>query len=192
MTTTAPHLIPLPGPAAEFGAALRAQVPVLETPRCVLRAPVLEDAPHWIALMAADTPGHMGGPFDADTAFTDFAATVGTWMLRGHGLWTVTDTAGEVLGFVLIGFEPGDAHPELGVLLRPHARGRGLAQEATRAARDHALKVQCLPALVSYTAPGNAAVNRLMERLGAHPDGRTADPSDPARIWRHHPTGAHQ
>lgn len=183
----APHLIPLPGPAADFAATLRAQISALESARCRLRAPRLEDAPHWIAILCADKAGHLGGPFDAGSAFTEFAATLGIWLLRGHGLWTVTDHADTVLGFVLIGFEPGDAEPELGILFLPHARGKGLAQEAARAARDHAVDTLHLPALVSYTAPGNSAVNRLMERLGARPEGSIGAPSDPALIWRHHP-----
>ena len=183
----APHLIPLPGPADDFAANLRAELPALETARCRLRAPRLEDAPHWIAILCADEAGHLGGPFDPDKAFTEFAATVGTWLLRGHGLWTVTDHSDTVLGFVLIGFEPCDAEPELGVLFLPDARGRGLAEETLRATRDHALATLRLPTLVSYTAPANHAVHRLMKRLGARPDGTIGAPSDPALIWRHHP-----
>lgn len=187
--TAAPHLTPLPGPAAAFGAALRAQLPRLETARCVLRAPVLEDAPAWIAILMADTEGHLGSPYDADTAFTEFVATVGTWLLRGHGLWTVTDRAGKVLGFVLVGFEPGDAAPELGWLFLPEARGQGLAAEAAAAARTHALGALGLCELVSYITPGNAASRRLAQRLGARLDGLAEHVRDaePVEQWRHAP-----
>jgi RimJ/RimL family protein N-acetyltransferase len=187
MTTS--HLTPIPGPAADLAARLRAALPVLETGRCLLRAPVLEDAPAWIEIMVPDAEGHLGGPHDADGAFREFAATVGTWLLRGHGLWTVTDHAGAVLGFVLVGFEPGDAEPELGFLFRAHARGQGYAAEAAAAARDHALGALGLPGLVSYIAPGNAASRRLAERLGARFEGAVAYDTDPepAEIWRHAP-----
>jgi len=186
---TAPHLTPVPGPAAEFGARLRAALPVLETPRCRLRAPVLEDAPAWERLLVPDAEGHLGGPHDAGAAFVEFAATVGTWLLRGHGLWTVTDRAGAVLGFVLIGFEPGDQAPELGWLFLPEARGQGYAAEAAAAARAHALGAAGLPELVSYIATTNDRSRRLAERLGAWCDGTIADPDSgaAAEIWRHAP-----
>jgi RimJ/RimL family protein N-acetyltransferase len=186
---TAPHLAPIPGPAAAFAAGLRVALPVLETARCVLRAPVLEDAPAWIAIMVPDAEGHLGGPHDAADAFREFAATVGLWLLRGHGLWTVTDRADAVLGFVLVGFEPGDRVPELGWLFLPEARGQGLATEAAAAARDWARAEAGLPALVSYIDPGNAASRRLALRLGARADGAIPDPVSgaEAEVWRHFP-----
>jgi RimJ/RimL family protein N-acetyltransferase len=185
--TPAPHLTPLPGPAADFGAALRTRLPRIETPRCVLRAPRLEDAPAWIAIMAPDAEGHLGGPHTEDRAFTEFAATVGLWLLRGHGLWTVTDHGDRVLGFVLVGFEPGDQAPELGWLFLPEARGQGLAAEAAAAARAHALGPLGLPELVSYIDPGNTASRRLAERLGAR---REPAPVEGALVYRHSPTEA--
>ncbi|MCC5970392.1 MAG: GNAT family N-acetyltransferase [Pararhodobacter sp.] len=190
--TAAPHLIPIPGPAADLGTRLSDGLPVLNTARCILRAPVLADATAWITIMAADTEGHIGGPLDPDNAFKEFAATVGLWLLRGHGLWTVTDKAGTVLGFVLLGFEPGDKEPELGFLFCEDARGRGLAAEAATAARTYALEILCLPSLVSYIAPGNTASRRLAERLGARLEGTVGDHDDPepAEIWRHAPGGS--
>lgn len=185
----APHLVPAKGVAADLAAHLRKGLPVLETDRCTLRAPVLADAAVWIAIMAADTEGHMGGPFHPDDAFNEFAATVGLWLLRGHGLWTVTDKAGIVLGFVLVGFEPGDQEPELGFLFSENARGKGYATEAAAAARRHALDVLRLPSLVSYIAPRNTASQRLAQRLGARLDGFNAYCNDPqpSQVWRHAP-----
>lgn len=184
---SAPHLTAIPGPAADFAARLRAELPVLTTPRTILRAPRLEDATLWCTILLDDTAGHLGGPFDPDSAFADFAATVGLWLLRGHGMWTVTDHEDAVLGFVLIGFEAGDREPELGFLFCAHARGRGLAFEAALAARNHAFDALGLPALVSYIASSNEPSRRLAERLGARPDGLADWENDqnPAEIWRH-------
>ena len=123
---------------------------------------------------------------DEEEAFTEFAATCGLWLLRGHGLFTVTDRAGTVLGFVLIGFEPGDREPELGWLLLPQARGQGYATEAAAALRDHAFTALGLDRLVSYIAPGNAASRRLARALGA----RVAGLVDEAEVWVHRPQGA--
>lgn len=187
---SAPWLNPIVSPAADFAVRLGAALPVLETPRTLLRAPRLEDAGYWCQILVDDTAGHMGGPFDVDAAFSDFAASVGLWLLRGHGMWTVTDRDGLVLGFVQIGFEPGDHEPELGFLFCSHGRGRGLAFEAALAVRNHALGPMGLPSLVSYIAPANAPSRRLAERLGARYEGAAewdTDP-EPAEIWRHAPS----
>jgi RimJ/RimL family protein N-acetyltransferase len=186
---SAPHLIPRPGPAAAFAKTLRARLPRIESERCILRAPELEDATHWIEILVADREGHLGGPFTPAAAFTDFAATVGLWLLRGHGLWTVTNREGTVLGFVLIGFEPGDREPELGFLFCAHARGKGYAKEAAAAARAHALGPLGLDALVSYVDPSNIASRRLAERLGARYDGLMGFDGTVERVevWRHAP-----
>lgn len=181
-----PHETPLPGPAADFAARLSARLPVLETARLRLRAPVLADSAPWAQIFCGPAGENLGGPFSRDEAFTEFAATCGLWLLRGHGLWTVElRGTGSVLGFVLIGFEPGDAEPELGYLFLPEAEGHGYAAEAATAARDHALAVMGLPRLVSYIAPGNARSSAVARRLGARPEGLL----DGAEVWRHHPKG---
>lgn len=195
MTERPAHMTPIAGKAADFAARLRAALPVITTARCILRAPVLDDATHWNAIMVPDDEGHLGGPHDAAGAFVEFAATIGTWLLRGHGLWTVTDHQGRVLGFVLVGFEPGDQAPELGWLFLPEARGKGFATEAAEAARAHALGDLALPELVSYIAPSNAPSRRVAMRLGARPDGTITDPAADrpgaagswAEIWRYAP-----
>lgn len=186
---SAEYLVPMPGPAADFAGGLRAQLPVLRTPRTILRAPLLEDAPAWSAILEADAEGHMGGPFSAADAFAEFAATIGMWLLRGHGLWTVIDHQDTVLGFVLIGYEPGDPAPELGFMFCETARGQGYAREAAEAVLRHARETLRLPALVSCIAPGNAPSRRLAERLGARLEGILADEGDAqaAEIWRHLP-----
>ena len=179
---TAPHERPTPGPAADFAATLAAQLPVIETARLRLRAPALSDFDAWAEIFTGPAGPHLGGPFDRDDAFTEFAATCGLWLLRGHGLWTVEPkSGGAVLGFVLIGFEPGDQEPELGYLFRQAAEGQGYATEAAAAMRDHAFRVLELDRLVSYIDPENARSTRVAERLGAT---RVGD-FDGAQVWVH-------
>ncbi len=182
---TAPHEIPIPGPAADFAATLAAQLPVIETERLRLRAPRLADFGIWAEIACGPEGAHLGGPFTRETAFTDFAAVVAMWLLRGHGLWTVEQRpGGDPLGFVLIGFEPGDQAPELGYLFRASARGQGYAAEAARAARDHGFGPMGLPELVSYVAPENTRSIRLAERLGARPGNPLKDGTT---VWHHTP-----
>lgn len=189
----APHeASPGPGPLADLAAALRGLVPVLDTPRTRLRAPGLADFPAWAAILCSPRAVHMDGPYERDDAFMEFAAAVGSWLLRGHGAFAVEDRAtGAPLGFVLLGLEPGDHEPELGFFVLPEAEGRGLAHEAAEAALAWA-KAQGLPALVSYVDPANARSIRLAERLGGRRDGAAeaafaGTEAEGVGVWRHLP-----
>ncbi|TAG18948.1 MAG: N-acetyltransferase [Rhodobacterales bacterium] len=182
MTWHAPHEIPVPGPAATFAATLSGLLPVIETARLRLRAPTLADFDAWAEIFTGPAGPHLGGPFDREDAFTEFAAACGLWLLRGHGVWTVDlKSGGQPLGFVLIGFEPGDQEPELGYLFRPSAEGQGYATEAARALRDHAFTAMGMDRLVSYIDPENPRSSRVADRLGAT---RIAD-FDGAQVWLH-------
>jgi RimJ/RimL family protein N-acetyltransferase len=180
-----PWTAPVPPASAALAAAFRDLVPRLTTARSVLRAPVLADFGLWCDILCTDRARHIGGPSTPDAAWFDFCLNVASWALRGHGMWTVTDAADVPLGFVLLGFEPGDREPELGYLFGAAAEGRGLATEAAMAARDHATGVLRLPSLVSYVAPENARSAAVARRLGAWRDG-TVEGCD---VWRHHPKG---
>ncbi|MES2817216.1 MAG: GNAT family N-acetyltransferase [Pseudomonadota bacterium] len=189
MTRRAPHEIAIPGPAASFAATLSGMLPEIETARLRLRAPRLSDFDAWAEILTGPAAPYLGGSFDRDDAFMEFLASCGTWLLRGHGPWTVeTKAGGEVLGFVLLGFEPGDAEPELGYLFRPSAEGRGFATEAVTAARTHAFTALGLDRVVSYIAPANAASTRLARRVGAVQDGT----HDGSQVWVHLPMPARQ
>ncbi|TNC68794.1 GNAT family N-acetyltransferase [Rubellimicrobium roseum] len=188
---TAPHELPArPGPAADLAARLSALVPALETERLRLRAPTLADFPAWAEILCSPRAVHMDGPYGRDDAFTEFAATVGSWLLRGHGPWTIESRAtGEVLGFVCLNMEPSDQEPELGYFLRAGAEGQGIAQEATRAARQQAWALG-LPSLVSYIDPQNARSVALAERIGARRDTEAeavlaGTVSEGALVYRH-------
>jgi RimJ/RimL family protein N-acetyltransferase len=180
--TRAPHEIAVPGPAADFAARLSAQLPLIETARLRLRAPSLADFDAWAEIFTGPAGPHLGGPFSRDEAFIEFAATCGLWLLRGHGVLTVEPKeGGATLGFVLIGFEPGDQEPELGYLFRAAAEGQGFATEAAAALRDHAFGPLGMGRLLSYIDPENAGSIRVARRLGAT---RTAD-FDGAQVWVH-------
>jgi RimJ/RimL family protein N-acetyltransferase len=181
---TAPHETPIPGPAADLAARLSAAVPVLETAHLRLRLPALADFDAWAAVFTTEVSRFMDGPYDRSDAFTDFAASVGTWLLRGHGPLAVEDKAtGATLGFVLIGFEPGDLEPELGWFLLPAAEGRGIAAEAAIALRAYAFDRLGMTRLVSYIAPENTRSRALAARLGAVVEGTV----DGCEAWVHRP-----
>lgn len=180
-----PWTAPTSPGAAALAASLGALIPQIETERLTLRAPQRGDFSVWCEIFCTDRAAHMDGPSSAEDAWFDFCLNTANWLLRGHGMWTVEDRGQRVLGFVMIGFEPGDHEPELGYMFLEPAEGQGYATEAATAARDHALTRLRLPSLVSYIAPANARSRAVARRLGATPDGHI----DGCEIWRHAPKG---
>ncbi|MES2144020.1 MAG: GNAT family N-acetyltransferase [Pseudomonadota bacterium] len=164
-------------------AALAAVVPALRTDRLFLRVPRLADFDASAAIFRSDRAVHIGRPFTIEDAWDDFCRLSAGWLLRGHGIWAVETHPRASVGFVLIGFEPGDAEPELGWFLSDHAQGHGYATEAARAARAYGFATLGLARLVSYVAPANRASAHVAERLGAGIEGQL-DGSD---IWVHRP-----
>lgn len=184
----APHETPATGPAAEFAVQLQAALPVLDTDRLVLRAPRIEDFATYAAIGESERGRYLvEDNTDRDALWLDFAQMVATWLLRGHGVWTVERReGGKAIGFVLLGFEPGDHEPELGYLFLPEAEGHGYAQEAARAARAHAFDTLGLKTLVSTIDHDNARSIRLAERLGATRDAAAeAAHGHTIQVYRH-------
>lgn len=184
---TAPHEQPATGPAAAFAKALQSELPELTTARLRLRAPRIEDFEVYAEIATGPEGRFITEDPSRESAWYDFAQVTAAWLLRGHGVWTVEPKdGGEVLGFVLLGFEPGDHEPELGYLFRENARGQGYATEAADIARVHAFLSLGLPTLVSTVDHENVASCRLAERLGA-----TRDPAAEAahghviRVYRY-------
>ncbi len=167
---------------------LSAHLPSLQTDRLTLRAPALSDFDAYAQIACSARGEGLGGPFSRDDAWYGFASMVGTWLLRGHGIWSVEETATEqLLGFVVIGFEPGDQHHELGYMMLADTEGRGYATEAAKAARDYAQNALSIPVLDSYIFPGNTKSIALAERLGATCVGEISYPEDdaPSLVYRH-------
>lgn len=165
------HEEPTPGPAVEIAHAFAANVPVIRTARLILRAVRLEDFPGYASILCTNRGRFAGGPLSREDAWSDFATLSAGWVLHGHGGWAVMETAtGDLLGFVLLGLEPGDAEVELGYLFLEDAGGRGFATEAAEAARDWAFNALGLQTFVSYIASENIRSIALAERLGAVED----------------------
>ncbi|MDP5218203.1 GNAT family N-acetyltransferase [Ruegeria sp. 2205SS24-7] len=179
--------LPTKGPGAMQARQLADRIPELETRRLVLRAPHIKDFRAYADIALSPRGAHLGCATRAE-AWYDFSNMVAGWLLRGHGLWTVTARQdGTVLGFVLLGFEPGDEEPELGFMLTEDAEGHGYAAEAAEAARAYGFAHIGLPSLVSYIDAANDKSIALAERIGAFADGELAYAGDPAPsiIYRH-------
>lgn len=171
---------PSSGAAAAFALHLQSQLPTFATERLILRAPKVEDFEAYAEITCSARGQFMGGPLSREDAWADFCNATANWILHGHGLWTIGH-AGDVAGFVLLGFEPGDAEPELGFFLRATYEGQGIASEAAETLRDHAFDTLGWTTLVSYIDPRNTRSARLAERLGARRAGTLSD----ADIYRY-------
>jgi RimJ/RimL family protein N-acetyltransferase len=162
-----------------------AGVPVLQTPRLVLRAWQPADRAPFAALNADPVvmehfPGVLSRA-DSDAALERFEAG---WRERGYGLWAAErrDT-GVLVGFVGLSEAtfPAPFTPAVEVgwrLARAHW-GQGLATEGARAALGHGFAVLGLQEIVSFTAQGNWRSRRVMERLRMSFDGTFDHPALP-------------
>ena len=79
--------------------------------------------------------------------------------------------------------EPADGVVELGYALAPAYRGRGLALEAARALRDHALARGDVHTVQAHTLAEENASTRILLALGMDKRESVYDPEDGA-VWR--------
>ncbi|WP_299566326.1 GNAT family N-acetyltransferase [uncultured Sulfitobacter sp.] len=143
-------------------------IPVVETARVRLRAPKLGDLPALTAFYQTDRSHLVGGPMDARAVHRAMLSTIGSWALRGYGMWHIADLETDAyLGATGILFAPGWDEPELGWHVIAKAEGRGIAHNAVQAARTYAADRLGLDGVISYIAPDNARSAALARRLGA-------------------------
>ena len=163
-------------------------VPVLETPRLVLRGYVLEDFPAYAAMWAdPEVTRFIGGvPVTEEDAWSRFLRAVGQWAMLGFGFWSIIERrSGERIGEV--GFVEGRRNivpslvgvPECGWSLVRSAQGRGFATEAVGVALAwgdrHFGKVR----MACIIAPENAASLRVAEKNGLREALRTTYKNEP-------------
>ncbi len=176
------------------GIALRDRLagifPVLTTERLTLRAPRSEDWATLEPIWRTDRGRFIGGPFNEEDAWLDFAQAAGGWVLRGIGFWTVTrNSDGGVLGIVGMGQEVFDPELELGWMLTTEAEGQGYAYEAAAAVLKYAFNDLGLETLISFIHCDNHRSIALAERLGAAPNQRKLpiDLAPEDLVFRHLP-----
>ena len=159
----------------------------LTTDRLILRPPVETDFPAVEAFMMSDRTEFVGGKApDQFAAWRAFMGSVGHWVLRGFGFFTVLDrTDDRPLGRVGIVHHVMWPEPELGWHMFDGAEGRGYAFEAALAVRDWARRARGLGPLISQIHPDNHRSRRLAERLGAVIESRTTLLGHDCLVYRH-------
>ncbi|KIC51946.1 GNAT family N-acetyltransferase [Tateyamaria sp. ANG-S1] len=165
-------------------------IPTLETERLILRASRTADFPAFAAYCASPRATFSWGHIDADRAWAEFAAAIGSWSLMGFGAWSIEDRAtGTYCGEVLLQHPAHFPEPELGWTLMEDAEGKGIAFEAAVAARDWFTTNHGDKSLVSYITPDNTRSEALATRLGATHDPEaplpTGETPDETAVYRH-------
>ena len=94
----------------------------------------------------------------------------------------VTGEPPELVGWGGFKGPPKEGIVELGYAIAPDRRGRGLATAATEAMVAEAFAVPEVSAVIAHTLPERNASNRVLEKVGFHPDGEAAE--DGERVWR--------
>lgn len=117
-------------------------VPVLETPRLLMRGYRADDYPAWVVMsQQPEFYRYLSAePLPTEEVWKLLLRSAGHWLIMGYGFWAVEEKeSGRFVGAV--GFlhlkraiEPplGDA-PEIGWVLDPTVHGRGYASEAVEA-----------------------------------------------------------
>jgi RimJ/RimL family protein N-acetyltransferase len=141
-------------------------IPVLETARLVLRAPVAEDAKP-IATLANDIRIaqnllRLPHPYTTEDAET-FIASVNR--PGGEIAFLITSRDDEILGACGIARLDGET-PELGYWLGVAHWGKGYATEAARAAIDHAFADPGCETLLAGARVSNPASRRVLQKCG--------------------------
>jgi RimJ/RimL family protein N-acetyltransferase len=156
---------------------LSGPLPVLDTPRLLLRPFRPADADAYAAMCADPevmrylSPG--GEPLSREDAWRQLAMFCGHWQLRGFGTWAVEHRgSGRFAGRIGLHFPEGWPDRELGWTLVRAFWGQGLATEGARAAAEFAFRQLGWKHLISLMLPRNERSIRVAERLGAKPAGR--------------------
>jgi len=157
------------------------EAPVVETPRLILRAYVLDDFPHVAATWADERVVRYisgGRPFTEEETWARFLRNIALWPMLGYGYWAATErSTGRYLGDV--GFadfkreiEPSlKGVPEIGWVLSSSAHGRGYATEAARALLAFGFDTLGLHRVYTCCDAENLASARVMEKIGMQREG---------------------
>jgi RimJ/RimL family protein N-acetyltransferase len=166
------------------------EVPTVTTGRLRLRAFRASDLNAYSAMQANPVvmrylvTGRTARPAEV---WRTMLMSLGSWALRGYGMWACERIDDEVfIGSVGV-FHPLDwPEPEIAYSLDQPFWGQGLATEAARAARDWLFGHFPLTRAASFIHPDNLASKRVVERLGAACERTVELRGETYEHWVHH------
>ncbi len=147
------------------------EVPTVTTSRLRLRAFRAGDLEAYAAMQAnPEVMRHMvmGRISTPAEVWRTMLMSLGSWALRGYGIWACEKIDGGVFVGSVGVFHPLDwPEPEIAYSLDQPFWGQGFATEAARAARDWFFAHIPANRAASFIRPDNHASKRVVERLGA-------------------------
>ncbi len=166
-------------------------IPVIETERLRLRAPVIGDFEAY-ATMWADprVTAFIGGtPRTRNESWTRFIGMHGLWALCGYGYWLFADKQTDALVGVggLANFERGipmlDGMPEAGWAVAPDHWGQGLVTEAMRTVLHYSDTELRAPVVRCIIDPGHGASEHVAAKLGFIRIGQGEHADHPVNVY---------
>jgi RimJ/RimL family protein N-acetyltransferase len=166
------------------------EIPTLTTERLRLRAFRAADLDAYAAMQAnPEVMRHLvtGRTSAREEVWRTMLMSVGSWALRGYGMWAVEKIDGVAfIGSVGI-FHPLDwPEPEIAYSLDQPFWRRGFATEAAAAARDWLFAQFSLSRAASFIRPDNHASMRVARRLGAVCEGTSELRGGSYEYWVHY------
>jgi [ribosomal protein S5]-alanine N-acetyltransferase len=146
--------------------------PRIETPRLLLRPFADTDVDAYTAVLQSEPVRgslHLPPTVGRWDAWSQMAAWLGQWELRGTGHWAVEEKGtGDFLGRAGLHDPPRHDWPgvEVGWVLHPNFWGRGYATEAGRRAVEYAFTELDVPQVFSVILPENSRSIAVAQRLG--------------------------
>lgn len=148
--------------------------PEIRTPRLLLRACTLEDAPRIAELAGAKeiaaTTLLIPHPYTLRDA-TSWIATHQTALERGEAVNYAITMSGELVGMIGLRIQRAHQRAELGYWVGVPYWGRGIATEAARALVMHGFDRLGLRRIYAYHFAGNPASGRVLQKAGMKPEG---------------------
>lgn len=166
-------------------------VPVIETPRLVLRGHAPDDFAAARGLWGnVDVTRFIGGvPLKAEDVWARLLRYAGLWAMLGYGFWLVEERgSGAFVGEVGLHELQRDTAPsfagtpEAGWALMPAAHGRGYASEAVSAMLEWA-DMRGIDRTMCMIAPENSPSVRVAEKLGYRVFADGTYKGNPTRIF---------
>ncbi|MEW6405914.1 MAG: GNAT family N-acetyltransferase [Chloroflexota bacterium] len=147
-----------------------AVIPLLETPRIILRPFQLDDLNALKAIL--DEPGIFRyfpnqSPWPEEKVRKYVVHHTDHWRERGYGHWAMAlRETGQIVGWNGLEFLPDTNETEIGYVLSTAYWGRGLSTEAGRMIIDFGLNTVGLTEIIGLTHPENIASQRVLEKCG--------------------------
>jgi RimJ/RimL family protein N-acetyltransferase len=162
---------------------------IIETQRLILRQPDQRDTNAAVDYYISDR-GSESGAANIGQAWRKHAQMTGHWALCGFGMFTIVDKETDAPIGMCGPYFPGDwPERELGwhIWSADH-EGKGIAFEASKAARHYLYDTLEWPGVVSYINPGNQRSIALAKRLGAALDEDAMKPEGTKYLVYRHPS----